>query len=297
VELRVGLGTLLGIDDQPGELPGWGTVTAQVARTIAARQRRAEWRFAIVDNEGGLLFDGITRRRPRAAHADRTHAQADGGIVELHVPLSLLDNPGLAAQYPAWASVLADLTEQHTRQERPAQDPAARFPGRPLRRHSQITFQTCLFPGCRRPATGSDEDHLRDHARGGPTAPENLAPACRHDHMNKTRRGWRVSRRDEPGSVPSGADTSSTSPPSHHPYRHPSPGHQTPTRPTPTTTWANHSCPPSGQSPNAADHSRPGPRAANPNHRLTGQNSILIRRRSEHLRADKDSAAEACPAW
>ncbi|MDT4923207.1 MAG: hypothetical protein QOG01_920, partial [Pseudonocardiales bacterium] len=60
VQVRVGLATLLGRDEQPGELPGWGTITAAVARTIAARQQRSEWRYAILDDAGRLLFDGLT---------------------------------------------------------------------------------------------------------------------------------------------------------------------------------------------------------------------------------------------
>ncbi|HEX3336456.1 MAG TPA: HNH endonuclease signature motif containing protein, partial [Jatrophihabitans sp.] len=65
------------------------------------------------------------------------------------------------------------------------------------RRHSQLAFQTCLFPGCRRPATDCDQDHRRDHARGGRTEAGNLAPGCGHDHDLKTRRGWRLTRRTQ----------------------------------------------------------------------------------------------------
>ncbi|HEX3336717.1 MAG TPA: HNH endonuclease signature motif containing protein, partial [Jatrophihabitans sp.] len=57
--------------------------------------------------------------------------------------------------------------------------------------------QTCLFPGCRRPATDCDQDHRRDHARGGRTEAGNLAPGCGHDHDLKTRRGWRLTRRTQ----------------------------------------------------------------------------------------------------
>jgi hypothetical protein len=195
VELRVGLGTLLGLDEQPGEIAGWGPVTSAVAREIAARQRRSEWRFAILDENGELLFDGLTRRRPGTA--EPAQQQAEGGIVELHVPLTLLSDSRVVGRYPAWAGVLADLAAQYARQRPIEQDPAARFPGRPLRRHSQIQYQRCIFPGCRRPATGCDLDHRRDHARGGRTVAENLGPGCRHDHMNKTARGWRLIRIDE----------------------------------------------------------------------------------------------------
>ncbi|MGH3426739.1 MAG: hypothetical protein ACRDQZ_04110, partial [Mycobacteriales bacterium] len=64
VELRVGLSTLLGHDRHPGEIPGWGPVTAETARTIVAAQRTGEWRYAITDPGGRLILAGITRCRP-----------------------------------------------------------------------------------------------------------------------------------------------------------------------------------------------------------------------------------------
>jgi hypothetical protein len=102
VQVRVGLGTLLGRDEQPGELAGWGTVTAAVARRIVAGQLRSEWRYAIHDEAGRLLFDGLTRRRPRGVVSQ---TQAVGGIVELHVPDTLLADPDLAREHPGWAAV------------------------------------------------------------------------------------------------------------------------------------------------------------------------------------------------
>jgi hypothetical protein len=209
VELKVGLATLMGLDEQPGEIAGWGMVTAAVARAIAARQHGGQWCYAILENEGRLLSEGTTRHRPCAQRQpdqrqpdqrqpdQRQPDQADGGSVELRVPASLLDDPDVARQHPAWARLLADLASQHTRQRPIAQDPAARFPGRPLRRRSQLRFQRCVFPGCRRPASDCDLDHRHDHARGGRTVETNLAPGCRHDHMNKTARGWRLIRVDE----------------------------------------------------------------------------------------------------
>jgi hypothetical protein len=192
--LKIGIGTLLGLDEQPGEIAGWGMTTASVARGVAARQHRAEWRFAIIDAAGRLLFDGSTRRRPRANAAP---VQAQGGVVELHVPAELLEQPELAHRHPAWAGVLADLAAQYAAQRSIRQDPRARFAGRPLRRRVETRFQRCVFPGCRRPATDCDLDHRRDHSRGGRTDEENLAPGCRHDHRIKTAGGWRLVRRDE----------------------------------------------------------------------------------------------------
>jgi hypothetical protein len=62
----------------------------QTARTAVAAQRRgAQRRFAIVDAEGYLLLAGVTRRRPHLPDADPPPA-VRGGIVELHIPETLL---------------------------------------------------------------------------------------------------------------------------------------------------------------------------------------------------------------
>ena len=50
------MSTLLGRDRHPGEIPGWGPVPAEVARTVVAAQRAAEWHFALTDPAGQLLF-------------------------------------------------------------------------------------------------------------------------------------------------------------------------------------------------------------------------------------------------
>jgi hypothetical protein len=189
VALKVGLATLLDLDEQPGEIAGWGPVPATVARDVAARQHRTQWRFAILDAPGRLLSEGTTRSRPRPL---RDPVQAEGGSIELHAPAALLDQPGLAATHPAWAKLLADLTAQRADPRPIEQDPAARFAGRRLRRRIQIINQHCVFPGCRRPSADCDLDHRHDHAHGGTTEQANLSPACRHDHLNKTRRNWRL---------------------------------------------------------------------------------------------------------
>ena len=55
VEVRIGLTTLLGRDDHPAEIPGWGPILAEDARLLVARQFAAEWRFAVTDSTGHLL--------------------------------------------------------------------------------------------------------------------------------------------------------------------------------------------------------------------------------------------------
>ena len=86
---------------------------------------------------------------------------------------------------------------------------AYRVPSR-LRRFLEHRDQTCVFPGCNRPAASADKDH-RTPWPAGATTPENLQCLCRHHHRAKqtsftvthddrghwwtTRGGWRFLRR------------------------------------------------------------------------------------------------------
>ena len=193
VEVRVALSTLLGRDEQPGEIPGLGPVPASHARAVVARQRRAEWRYAVTDTEGRLLFDGITRRRPTGLGTTGPR----GGIVELHVPAALLAELTLdgrtAEQAVAdWAGVLADIARQYGGRHQRDLDarPGDRLPHAALRRHTQIRDRTCVGIGCRHRPTRCDQDHTVEYQDGGPTVAADLAPLCRHDHTLKGQAGW-----------------------------------------------------------------------------------------------------------
>jgi hypothetical protein len=62
VEVTVPLSTLIDIDDTPGELDGYGPITAEVARRIAAA---GTWRRILTDPASGALLDyGQTRYTP-----------------------------------------------------------------------------------------------------------------------------------------------------------------------------------------------------------------------------------------
>jgi hypothetical protein len=54
----------------------------------------------------------------------------------------------------------------------------------------EIRNPTCIFPGCRMPATSSDLDHTTPYSEGGATTTDNLAPLCRHDHRIRHRQQW-----------------------------------------------------------------------------------------------------------
>lgn len=73
-------------DEHPGEVPGLGLLPARAARARVAAQRRAQWRFAVTDDAGRLVAEGVTRRRPTGTRRDGP----PGGIVELHLPAALL---------------------------------------------------------------------------------------------------------------------------------------------------------------------------------------------------------------
>ena len=70
VQVTVAATTLIGLDDQPAELDGYGTITATMARHIAT-DPTATWRRLLTDDEGRVLHAGTTTYRP-PTHMTRT---------------------------------------------------------------------------------------------------------------------------------------------------------------------------------------------------------------------------------
>jgi hypothetical protein len=70
IQVTVSADTLLGIDEKPGELAGYGPITAAAARHVAAGDD-ATWRRILTDPRSGIATDvGRTRYRPPAALAE-----------------------------------------------------------------------------------------------------------------------------------------------------------------------------------------------------------------------------------
>jgi hypothetical protein len=66
VDIRVDLTTLLQLDDQPGEIPGWGPVISDLCRQLVEQSPRMKYRVAITHHD--QLIDILTTtRRPTAA--------------------------------------------------------------------------------------------------------------------------------------------------------------------------------------------------------------------------------------
>ena len=190
VEVSVELATLLGRNDHPATIPGLGPVLADVARRVVAGQRGAQWRYTLLNPDGHFVCGGITRRRPTG-----TGEHSHGGIVELLIPIDLLDELTHHLPWPSeWSRVVADIATQFHEHEQQLRDidanPDRRFPTETLRRHIQQRDRSCVGPGCRRPASKSEFDHTREYQHYGPTTSTNGGPVCNHDHNLKTQGGW-----------------------------------------------------------------------------------------------------------
>lgn len=73
IRVTVPLTTLLGLTDEPGELAGYGPITAEVARALA---REGTWRRLVTDPLSGTVLDvGRTTYRPPEALADHVRAR------------------------------------------------------------------------------------------------------------------------------------------------------------------------------------------------------------------------------
>jgi len=65
IDLVVDLETLARLSEAPGDVGGYGPVIADIARQIAETQKKAQWRYTILDGTTGLpVATGTTRRRP-----------------------------------------------------------------------------------------------------------------------------------------------------------------------------------------------------------------------------------------
>ena len=74
IQVSVALSTLLGADEQPGDLAGYGPIPAALAREIA-HDPTGTWRRLVTDPLGRLIRCGTERYRPPAALRDHVIAE------------------------------------------------------------------------------------------------------------------------------------------------------------------------------------------------------------------------------
>ena len=251
VEIRLRLTTVLGLDQYPGSVPGYGTVLAGDARSLALRHRDGEWRVVLTDDHGRLEHVLLARRRPRRPPGPRGRHRTRGrtaSIVELQVPTTVLAalDPD---DHPDWGPLLRELQQRLSELGRPGappdenagpQDWARRRPGAELDRWIRVRDRRCVAPWCRRPAHQADLDHTLAHARGGPTSSWNLGAWCTHDHRAKHHAPWTV-RQPSPGRfvIRTRAGTTHTNHPKRITEPLPVPHPAAAPRPLPDDGWAD----------------------------------------------------------
>ena len=193
VNLTLPLASLQGYSDAPGEVAGFGPISATDARYVAeaiARSPGSKWCLTIVDHDGRAVAHGCARSGPRPAGKPWTGGPGPPGGPGESDPGPAHGRGGHGAG-PCWQLTvrlqrLAVEECDHARQ-------SARYRPSPALRHLiRIRQPRCSFPGCRRSAMRCDEDHTKPYHRGGKTCECNLAPLCRRHHQVKQAPGWRL---------------------------------------------------------------------------------------------------------
>jgi hypothetical protein len=179
VNLTVPLSTLLGLTDGPGDLGGFGPITAHTARGIAAaalNRPAVRWCATVTSDDGQAIGHGCAApARPPGGRRGSLSGEAGTGWA-VTLKLTAFAGTGCA----------------HERE-------SARYRPPPSLWHLiQIRNQRCTFPGCRMPAVKCDDDHTLAYEKGGRTCECNLGPLCRHHHRVKQSQGWRLEQ-PEPG--------------------------------------------------------------------------------------------------
>ena len=174
-------------------------------------------RVSAISNKIDQLAHGLTRSNdPRTIDQIRADVFLDllegkeaphgrsNATVAISVDLTTL--AGLddrAAEIPGMGPVIADIARQMAHQDNVRYEYAVtndlgqvihtgttrRRPTADQTRRIHAQHPTCVFPGCRMPASQCDIDHHNPWADGGPTSTTNLAPLCPHDHRAREG-GW-----------------------------------------------------------------------------------------------------------
>lgn len=143
--LRVGLYTLLGLDDHTARMPGYGVIHAHLAGRLTRDWTDAEWRLALQDDTGALSTVLITSKRPlgwatvpinpdgtpvgsRSYHPATGHPAASPAppreLIVIHATEEQLAGLNVA-DHPAWAELITDARRQTTYWHRDAARRAA----------------------------------------------------------------------------------------------------------------------------------------------------------------------------
>ena len=199
VNLTMPLSTWLGLMDAPGEVTGFGPLSADDSRHLAtamAGHPQTRWCVTLTGADGRPAAHGCAR----PGHGPPS--PAPGPAPPAPGPAPPEHGPGP----PTWLARIPMKWFEPAGCAHQRQSTAYRPP--PTLQHLiRVRHQTCVFPGCRRPASQCDLDHTAPFQRGGLTCECNLAPLCRRHHEAKQAPGWRLEQ-PSPGvltwTIPSG---------------------------------------------------------------------------------------------
>jgi hypothetical protein len=227
LDVQVTLTTLVGWDEHPALIPGFGPVLADIARQAAFDPvAKPVWTWSIFDETGDLLHHGTTTHRPpRSATQSRfgtgktdeprctcprIEPSARRGSIDLQLTPTTL--AALVANPPVgYEPLVADITAQatHDAEKNPpgtwTQTDAngrlldhghtGRMPDAAEEAFIRTRDRTCRAPGCPVPATRTDIDHRIPHAAGGPSHRGNCHSLCHFHHLGfRHRTGFTVAK-------------------------------------------------------------------------------------------------------
>ncbi len=215
IELTVPLTTLMGLSEEPGELAGWGPITAEIARRTAAQQRCATWRFRVTDDtagvgdSGGGTGSGANSAAESSPSGDTDSVssadRAGGGHVDGGGRGSGAGRGNGGCTCGAGAGDDSD-SRGATRTDADSDGVGAadggmvaygttrRRPNAWLDGYIRTRDRTCRFPGCRIPSSHTDLDHTIPYQHNGRTHPNNLGAICRTHHRAKHQGGWKLTQ-------------------------------------------------------------------------------------------------------
>ncbi|MCU0277719.1 MAG: HNH endonuclease [Candidatus Nanopelagicales bacterium] len=162
---------------------------ASIGAYLPAEQAQACW------NAIAALADTTTDDGIDAARADTFVALLTGLETGQPVPVQVLITPAgpeLAGHGPISGGHAAKLRQHATTIDlTPTGESSGYRPAPTLARRIRVRDRHCRFPGCRRPATRCDLDHVIPYPTGR-THEANLAALCRYHHRLKTHTPWQV---------------------------------------------------------------------------------------------------------
>jgi len=215
LDVQVKLTTLIGRDDHPALIAGFGPILADLARQAAHDPvTKPVWTWSIFDDTGDLLHHRTTTHRPPRPGAQsrfetgktdeprctcpRIEPGHRRGTVDLQLTFETLATL-MADPPPGYEALIADIATQAVADAtmnppgKWSQTDAngrllnhghtARMPNATEDAFIRTRDRTCRAPGCLVPASRTDIDHRIPHSEGGPAHRGNGQCLCHPHHL------------------------------------------------------------------------------------------------------------------